>query len=74
MDAAGAAVRREGTAERMRDLLAKVVKDVKYVGPQTRVLSPKFLAATPGASFSAVTAPFWRAFVSIALAVIEGFE
>src|SRR5215813_6193669 len=26
---------REGTAERMRDLLAKVIKDVKYVGPQT---------------------------------------
>src|SRR5262245_57847727 len=32
---AAATSRREGTAERMRDLLAKVVKDVKYVGPET---------------------------------------
>ena len=30
--AAVSASRREGTAERMRDLLAKVIKDVKYVG------------------------------------------
>ena len=30
--AAVTASRREGTAERMRDLLAKVIKDVKYVG------------------------------------------
>jgi len=33
--AAASAVRREGTAERMRDLLAKVVKDVKYAGAET---------------------------------------
>src|SRR5215510_7916904 len=33
--AAAAANRREGTAERMRELLAKVVKDVRYVGPET---------------------------------------
>ena len=32
---AAAAGRREGTAERMRDLLAKVVKDVKYAGAET---------------------------------------
>lgn len=33
--AAVSAARREGTAERMRDLLAKVVKDVKYAGAET---------------------------------------
>jgi hypothetical protein len=34
-EAATSPVRREGTAERMRDLLAKVIKDVKYVGAET---------------------------------------
>jgi len=33
--AAASASRREGTAERMRDLLGKVVKDVRYVGAET---------------------------------------
>jgi len=33
--AAATAARREGTAERMRDLLGKVVKDVRYVGAET---------------------------------------
>jgi len=32
---AASANQREGTAERMRDLLAKVIKDVKYVGAET---------------------------------------
>ena len=33
--AATPAARREGTPERMRELLASVIKDAKYVGPET---------------------------------------
>ncbi len=33
--ASAPAARREGSAERMRELLAKVIKDVKYVGAET---------------------------------------
>jgi hypothetical protein len=32
---AASGARREGTAERMRDLLAKIIKDVKYAGAET---------------------------------------